>query len=89
MDVLRRFLAPGDVEVAPTGSAAADEDRVPAFGHERLHAVDLALLEVHAEVEDVIDLLVDDFQRQTKARDLRPDHAAGARVLVEHGDVVP
>ena len=51
--------------------------------------VDLhAALELHAEVEDVADLLVDDFLGQAEARDLRPDHAAGARVLVEHRDLV-
>ena len=50
--------------------------------------VDLPLLEGNAEVEDVVHLLVDHFERQAEARDLRPDHAAGARVLVEHGDVV-
>src|SRR5262249_54224832 len=32
--------------------------------------------------------LVDHLERQAEARDLRPDHAARARVLVEHGDVV-
>src|SRR5262249_863699 len=88
VDVLRGLLAAGDVEVAAARRAAADEDGVVALRQQRLHAVDLALLEVHAEVEDVADLLVDHLERQAEARDLRPDHAARARVLVEHGDVV-
>ena len=83
------FLAAGDVEVAPARRAGADEDRVPAFGQQRLQAVDaLAAAELDAEVEDVAAFLVDDGFGQAEARDLRADHAAGLRVLVEHHAVV-
>ena len=88
VDVLRALFAPRDIEVAAARRAGADEDRVVALGHQRLHRIDFSLLERDAEVEDVVHFLVDHFLRQAEARDLRPDHAAGARVLVEHGDFV-
>ena len=84
MDVGGGFLAAGDLELAPARRAGADEHRVPAFRQQRLEAVDaLAADELDAEVEDVVALLVDDRFRQPEARDLRADHAAGLRVLVE------
>src|SRR5207247_8514889 len=89
VDVLRRFLAPGNVEVAPARRARADEDGIVVLGEQLLHAADLgAALELHAQIEDIAHLLVDHFHRQPEARDLRPDHAARARVLVEYGDRV-
>ena len=73
-------LRPGNVEVAPARRAGADEDRVVAFGEQRLQAVDaLAAAELDAEVEDVADLLVDHRFGQAELRDLRADHAAGLR----------
>ena len=54
MDVGRGFLAAGNVEVAAARRAAADEDRVVAFGEQRLQAVDaLAEPQLDAQVEDV------------------------------------
>src|SRR5260221_1447918 len=89
MDVLRRFFPAGNIEVASARRARADEDRVIALLDKLFHAVDFhTALELDAEIEDVADLLVDHFHRQAEARDLRPDHAAGARILVEYGDVV-
>src|SRR6185437_1450956 len=85
MDVLGRFRAARNVEVAAARRAGADEDRVPAFGDQRLETVDaLAAVEFDAEVEDVAGLLVDDRVGQTEFRDLRADHAARLGVLVEH-----
>src|SRR5271167_845278 len=67
----------------------ADEDRVIAFGQQRLQAVHpLALAQGHAEPGDVVHLLVDHRLRQTKARDLAADHAAGPGVGVDDGQVV-
>src|SRR3989441_4727362 len=89
VDVLRRFLAAGDVEVAAARGARADEDRVVILREQLLHAADLrSALEIDAEVEDVADFLVDHLHRQAKARDLRPDHAARPRILVENRDVI-
>ena len=89
MDVGGGFLAAGKLELAPARRAGADEDRVPAPGHEGLEAVDaLAAHELDAEIEDVVALFVDDGFRQPEARDLRADHAAGLGVLVEHGAVI-
>src|SRR6185503_4647896 len=68
--------------------ARADEDRVVPLSHDFLHGSYFSLLESHPEIQDVVHLFIYDFQRQPEARDLRPDHAAGARVLVEHGDLV-
>src|SRR5262249_44671786 len=84
MDVLRRFLAAGNIEVPPARRAAADKDRVVALGEQRLHAVDGAAADkFDAEVEDVAAFLVDHRIGQAEFRDLRTHHAAGLRVLVE------
>ena len=89
MDVGGGFLAAGNVEIAAARRAGADEDRVVAFGQQRLQAVD-ALAEVHhgAEAGDVADFLVDHFFGQAEARDLAADHAAGLLVAVEDVDLV-
>src|SRR5262249_375153 len=89
MDVRRRFLAAGNLEIAAARRARADKDRIPAFRQQRLEAVDaLAAVKFDAEIEDVVAFLVDDGFRQTEARDLRADHAAGLGVLVEHDAVI-
>ncbi len=85
VDVLGRFLAAGDVEIAAARRAAADEDRVEILGEQRLHAVDApAADEFDAEIEDVVAFLVDHAFRQAEFGDLRAHHAAGSRVLIEH-----
>ncbi len=85
MDVLGRFLAAGNFEVAAARRAAADKDGVKIFREQRLEAVDaLAADEFDAEIEDVIAFLVDDRFRQAEFRNLRAHHAAGFRILVEH-----
>ena len=85
MDVLGRFLAAGNVEVAPARRAGADEDRVPALRQQRLHTVDArAAAELDAEIEDVAAFFVDHGVGQAEFRDLRADHAAGFGIAVEH-----
>ena len=89
VDVLRRFLAAGNVELAAARRAGADEDRVVVLRQQLLQAVDaVAALELDAEVEDVVGLLVDHRVGQAEFRNLRPHHAAGLRVLIEHRAVV-
>src|SRR5712691_6815979 len=88
VDILRAFLAPGDVQVAPARRARADEEGVIALAHQFLHGRYFSMYERNSQVEDIAHLLVDDLERQAEARDLRPDHAAGARILVEEGDLV-
>src|SRR6201997_4946912 len=89
MDVRRRFLAAGNVELAAARRARTDEDRIPALRQQRLEAVDApAAVKFDAEVEDIVAFLVDDRFRQTEARNLRADHAAGLGVLVEHHAVI-
>ena len=51
MDVGRGFLAAGNLELASARRAAADEDRVVAFGEHRLQAVD-ALAEPQLRLQD-------------------------------------
>ena len=80
MNIACRFAAPGDVEVAPARRAAADENRVVAFAHEGLKAVDPPFGDkLPASGQSVADLFVDHFVGQPKLRDLAPHHAAGAR----------
>src|SRR5690242_7953422 len=89
VDVLGRFLAPGNVELAPARRAGTDEDRVVVFGEQLLQAVDaVAALELDAEVEDVVGFLVDHGVGQAEFRDLAPHHAARFRVGIEHGAVI-
>src|SRR5438876_7989536 len=85
VDVLGGFPAARDVEVAAARRAGADEDRIPALGEQRLHAVDVAAAaKLHAEVEDVAALLVDDTIGQAELWYLRAHHPAGAEVRIEH-----
>src|SRR5262249_10275618 len=85
MDVLGRFLASGNFQVAAARRAAADEDGVEILGEQRLEAVDaFAADKFNAEIEDIIALLVDDGFRQTEFWNLRAHHAAGFRILIEH-----
>src|SRR5262245_17934942 len=89
MDVLRRFLAAGNIEVAPPWCPRADEYRVPALGQQRLQAVNpLAGAEFNSEVKNVAAFLVDDGIRQTEFRNLRADHPARFRVLIENHAVI-
>src|SRR5580698_6462387 len=85
MDVLGRFLAARNIEIAAAWCAAADENRVVIFGQHRLQAVDaLVADELDAEIENVIAFLVDHAFRKTEFRNLRTHHAAGFWILIEH-----
>ena len=89
MDILRGFLAAGDIEFAAARCAGADEDRVVIFGQELPQAVDaLAAFEFDTEVEDVVGFLVDHRIRQTEFRNLRPHHPARLGIGIEHRAVV-
>ena len=89
MDVGRRFLAAGNVEIAPARRAAADEHGVPTLGEQFLQARNkFSETGLDPHVEDQIDLLVGNRFRQPEARDLRPHHAAALHVAVEHHAVV-
>ena len=89
MNVARRLPPPGNVEVAPARRAAADENRIVAFADQRLEAVDPPLgYELAAGRERVADFLVDGFVGQAELRDLAAHHAAGARIGIEHHDLV-
>src|SRR5262249_56331441 len=84
-----RVRAAGNVAAAPAAPARADEDRTPALREQRLEAGDApAAVKLDAEVEDVVAFLVDDGFGQPEARDLRADHSAGLRILVEDHAVV-
>ena len=89
VDVLGRFLAAGNVEIAAARRAAADEDGVEAFTKSAFDAVDaLAADEGDAEVEDVTAFLVEHAFRQAEFWDLRAHDAARERVLIEHHAVI-
>src|SRR5436190_18593455 len=93
MNVGRRLASAGNVEIAATRRAAADEDRIPLLdripGNELRERVDArAAAEFDAAVDDVADLLVDDAVWKAKLRNLRAHHAAGLGVAVEHDALV-
>ncbi len=89
MNVGHGFLAPRNVEVATARCARADENGIPVFGQQGLQAVDApAAAKLHAEIEDVAAFLVDDGFGQPEAGNLRADHAAGLRILIEHHAVI-
>ena len=84
VDVRRGLFAAGDVEIATARRAAADEDRIPTLGQQRLEAVDaLAATKLDPEIEDVVAFLVDDGFGQAESRYLRADHAARLWILIE------
>ena len=61
MNVVGRNLTARNVEIAPARCAAADEDRVPIVGQQRLQAADeFSETGFHAHVENQLDLLVSD-----------------------------
>ena len=89
MDVARSFFSPRNVKIAPARRAAADENRVVAFTHQALEAVDAPFGdELAAGRQGIADLFVDDLVGQAKLWDLAPHHAAGARVGIEHHNFV-
>jgi len=89
MDVGGGLVPAGDRQVAAPRRAAADEDRVVVVRQQHLQAVHpLAKAHFHAEAGDIGDLLVDDLLWQAELRDLAADHAAGARVRIEHHQLV-
>ena len=88
-DVSGRLAAARDVEVPPMRRAAADEDRVVALLEKRLHAGDAARIdEGPAGRERIADLLVDHLVGQAEFGNLAAHHSAGARIGVEHHDLV-
>src|SRR5690606_27915228 len=83
VDVGRRLLPAGNVEIPSARCAGADEYRVVALFEQPLQAVDaLAEPQLDAELGDVADFLVDHLFGQTEAGDLRADHAAALGLLV-------
>ncbi len=89
MDVGRRFLAAGNVEIAPAWRAAADKHGIPTLGEQFLQARgEFSETGLDPHVEDQIDLLVGNRFRQPETRNLRPHHAAALHVAVEHHAVI-
>src|SRR6266851_4818745 len=89
MNVCGGFLAPRNIQIAAARCARPDEDRVPILGQQRFETVDASATgKLNAEVENIIAFLVDDGFRQAESRDLRADHAAGLRILIEHNAMI-
>src|SRR5579883_1467126 len=84
MDVVGRFLAARNIEVAPARRAGADEDGVEILSEQIFQACDpLAGPELDAEIENVAAFLIDHGFRQAESRNLRADHAARLQVAIE------
>ncbi len=84
MNFLPRLFPPRNRQVASARRAAADEHRVVLVRQQclqTLHA--LPELQLHPQVGDVGDLLVDHAVRQAEFWDLAADHATGAGIDVE------
>ncbi len=80
---------PGASRSRPRGRAAADEDRVEAFGEHRLEALDAPRGDERSSGRQrVANLLVDHFVRQAELRNLAAHHAAGLRVGIENDHFV-
>ena len=89
VDVARGFPASGNLQVASARRAAADENRIVAFAGEALETVDAPFgHELAAGREGVADLLVDHLVGEAKLGNLAAHHAAGARIGIEHHDLV-
>ena len=89
VNVVGRFLAARNIEFAAARRAGTYEDRVVFLREQLLQAVDArSALELDAEVQDVIGFLVDHQIRQPEFRNLRPHHAAGLGVGIEHGAMI-
>ena len=87
--VLGRFLAPGDVDVAPARRARTNEYRIVALRQQGFHAVHaLAGAKLDAEAEDVADFLVDHLLGQAEPRNLAAYHAARLGLAVVHHDMI-
>src|ERR1700733_3956637 len=89
MDAARCFEAARNIEVAPPRRAAADKNRIVAFADEALQTIDAPFGDkLPASRQSVADLLVDYLVRQAKLWNLAAHHAAGARVGIEHDDLI-
>ncbi len=83
------IVTAGNVEFLAARRAAADEDRVEAFGQQRLHALDgRVVADLDAHVEDLVDLVRQHALGQAERRDVGAHQAAGLVVLFEHDDFV-
>src|SRR5262249_13717593 len=85
VNVLCRFLAARNVQIAAARCAAADEDGVVAFAfvEQCFQTVDAnAPAKLDAEIEDVAHFLVDHGLRQPELGDLAADHPSSLRVAV-------
>src|SRR6516162_4939349 len=89
MNVCNRLFPARNIEITPARRSRADENRIPILIEQGLQTIDsLTAAKFDAEVEDVIALLIDDGFRQTESRNLRADHPARLRVLVEDDAVI-
>ena len=90
VNILRRLLAAGDIQVASARRAAANHYRVVALTEQCGEAVDArAAPEFDAHIKDVADLLVDHRFRKSKLRDLAADHPARLRVAIVDRALIP
>src|SRR5581483_335760 len=84
----RDFIPARQFQVAPARRAATDEHRVVVI-QQRTQRIDAAIAdELHAEIEDVTDFLVDHGFRQAESRHLRAHEASALGVGFEDRDLV-
>src|SRR5688572_22524704 len=89
MNVFRRLLASGNVEIAPPRRAGADENRVVFLVEHVPQAVDVGSpAKLDADVQDVADFFVYYRFGKSELRNLGANHAAGLPVAVEDRDLV-
>ena len=83
-------------EVLPSWCARADEHGIIIFGEQIFQTVDgMIKFEVNVHIEDITDLLIKNFRRQSKLRNICPHQATGSlqrfedrNFISERGEIV-
>src|SRR6266550_5373923 len=89
MNVLARFDAAGNRDIASARRAAADKHCIELLLEQRTHRVDAcAAAKVYPLIQNVADFLIDHAVGQAELRNLRAHHAAALKVSVEDDALV-
>ena len=89
MDICGSLFASGNIQIPAARRTGADKNGIVFFGEHGFHTFDARPgTEFSAEVEYVIDFLINHRFGQAKARNLRTYHAAGTCIAVMDDNVI-